>query len=201
MENKTADIIRNFGMANQMAEVALDRVEKKFNINLGRLKKDIDAVSETYVDFEKDIKRKAAEMAQHYELFYCLEVSIRKLITQRLQENYKADWWSAKKADGKDVVPQAVRDYAKQSQDSELVQAITLRSDDLIDYITFGHLGDIIVSNWDIFGDMFTKKEAVQRVLRLLNTLRGPIAHCCPLAEHEVARLRMTVLDWFQIMS
>ncbi|MFN7401916.1 MAG: Swt1 family HEPN domain-containing protein [Alphaproteobacteria bacterium] len=201
MQDKTSDIIRNFGMANQMAEVALDRIEKKYNIDLGRVKKSIDSVSETYVDFEKDIRKEAAEMAQHYELFYCLEVSIRKLISQRLQENYGVDWWNAKKAEGKDVVPQTVREYAKQSQETELTQAITLRSDDLIDYISFGHLADIIVSNWDIFGDMFTKREAVQRVLKLLNTLRGPIAHCCPLADHEIARLRLTVIDWFQIMS
>jgi len=135
------------------------------------------------------------------QLFYCLDGSIRKLISQRLQENYGVDWWNAKKAEGKDVVPQTVREYAKQSQETELTQAITLRSDDLIDYISFGHLADIIVSNWDIFGDMFTKREAVQRVLKLLNTLRGPIAHCCPLADHEIARLRLTVIDWFQIMS
>ncbi|MGK2958169.1 MAG: Swt1 family HEPN domain-containing protein [Acidimicrobiales bacterium] len=201
MQDKTSDIIRNFGMANQMAEVALDRIEKKYNIDLGRVRKSIDSVSETYVDFEKDIRKEAAEMAQHYELFYCLEVSIRKLINQRLQENYGVEWWNAKKADGNDVVPQAVRDYATLSKESELAQAITLRSDDLIDYISFGHLASIIVSNWDIFGDMFTKKEAVQRVLKLLNTLRSPIAHCCPLADHEIARLRLTVLDWFQIMS
>lgn len=201
MQDKIADVIRNFGMANQMAEVALDKVEQKHNIDLGRPKRQIDTVSETYVDFEKDIRKEAAEMAQHYELFYCLEVSIRKLISQRLHETHKVDWWDAKKSDGKDVIPQAIRDSAKRMQENELTQAITVRSDDLIDYTTFGELGDIIVSNWEIFGDMFTKKEAVQRVLRLLNTLRGPIAHCCPLADHEIARLRITVLDWFKIMS
>lgn len=197
---KTDDIIRNFGMANQMVEVALDRVEKKYNLDLGRPQKEFTS-SESILDIEHDVKVEAAEMAKHYELFYCLEVSIRKLINQRLTENFGVDWWNSKKPDNKDVVPQAIRETAKKNQDNELSQGITVRSDKLIDYTTFGELGGIIVSNWEIFGDMFTKREAVQRVLRLLNTLRGPIAHCCPLAEHEVARLRLTVQDWFKIMS
>lgn len=201
MQNRVSDIIRNFGMANQMAEVALDRVEKKYSIDLGRPQKGKDFAKDSIVDIERDVRIEAAEMAQHYELFYCLEVSIRKLISQRLFENFKTDWWNSKKADGKDVVPQTIRESAKKNQDNELSQGITVRSENLIDYTTFGELADIIVSNWEIFGDMFTKKEAVQKVLRLLNTLRGPIAHCCPLAEHEVSRLHLTVQDWFKIMS
>lgn len=201
MKNKTLDIIRNFGMSNQMAEVALDRVEKKFQLDLGRPKKDVVSSTESLIDIEQDVKSEAADMAKHYELFYCLEVSIRKLISQRLEETHGADWWQNKKPDSKEIIPQAIKDGAKKLRDNELAQAITVRSDKLIDYTSFGELADIIVSNWEIFGDMFTKREAVQRVLRLLNTLRGPIAHCCPLADHEVSRLHLTVQDWFKIMS
>jgi hypothetical protein len=32
-----------------------------------------------------------------------------------------------------------------------------------------------------------------------LNMLRGPIAHCSPLAEDEVLRLQLTVRDWFRL--
>ena len=34
-----------------------------------------------------------------------------------------------------------------------------------------------------------------------LNMLRGPIAHCCPLADDEVLRLQLTVKDWFRLME
>ncbi len=34
-----------------------------------------------------------------------------------------------------------------------------------------------------------------------LNMLRAPIAHCCPLAEDEIVRLRLTVKDWFRLME
>ena len=203
MQDWVSDVIRNFGMANLMAEVALDRVEQRFAIELGRAKKK--AAGEKYpnvlVDIEAAVRAEANEMAKHYELFYCLEQSIRKLIAQRLSENFGARWWDGKKADERDVVPQAIKESARKNRENEISQAITARSEKLIDYTTFGELADIIVSNWEIFGDMFTKRDAVQRVLRLLNTLRGPIAHCCPLADHEVARLHITVQDWFKIMS
>jgi hypothetical protein len=29
----------------------------------------------------------------------------------------------------------------------------------------------------------------------------GPIAHCAPLAEDEVVRLRLSVRDWFRLMQ
>lgn len=34
-----------------------------------------------------------------------------------------------------------------------------------------------------------------------LNTLRGAVAHCTPLAEDEVLRLRLSVRDWFRLME
>jgi hypothetical protein len=38
-------------------------------------------------------------------------------------------------------------------------------------------------------------------VMSRLNTLRGPVAHCTPLAEDEVLRLRLSVRDWFRLME
>ena len=78
---------------------------------------------------------------------------------------------------------------------------MTLRSDDLIDYTTFGELGDIIRANEPIFGDTFKDLKAVSKVMFNLNTLRGPIAHCSPLAEDEVLRLQLSMWDWFRLMS
>lgn len=203
MQKNIADIIRNFGMANQMAEVALDRIEQKYSIELGRPKKSEVEGKKNYFDFDNDILKEATEMAQHYQIFYCLEVSIRKLVSQRLQETHGNDWWNAKRLDdnNKDVVAQAIRESAKKSQDNESIQCMTLRSSNLIDYTTFGELSEIIVSNWNIFGDMFTKKEAVQNVIKRLNTLRNPIAHFSLLAEDEVLRLKLAIKDWFRIMS
>ncbi len=63
----------------------------------------------------------------------------------------------------------------------------------------FGQLSGIISANWDVFGAVFSSAKAAERVMSALNTLRGPIAHCSPLAEDEVVRLRLTVADWFRL--
>src|SRR5687767_13044783 len=46
------------------------------------------------------------------------------------------------------------------------------------DFTTFGELGEIIKTNWDLFGSVFSSPKAVERVMANLNTLRGPVAHC-----------------------
>ena len=78
---------------------------------------------------------------------------------------------------------------------------MTLRSSEVIDYTTFGELGEIIQHNWDVFGDTFKNKSALRKVLNGLNLLRAPIAHCAPLAEDEVERLHLALRDWFRLMG
>ena len=78
---------------------------------------------------------------------------------------------------------------------------MTRRSTDELDYSTFGELTVIITSNWDIFGGSLSSRSAVTKVMASLNSLRGPVAHCSPLAEDEVVRLQLAVRDWFRLME
>lgn len=75
------------------------------------------------------------------------------------------------------------------------------RSQNELDYTTFGELAVIITSNWSLFGSIFNSKRALEKVFASLNALRNPIAHCCPVAEDEELRLRLTVRDWFRLME
>ena len=83
----------------------------------------------------------------------------------------------------------------------EVESGMTQRSDRLIDYTNFGELSVIITSNWDLFKPVLTNPRAVTRVMNNLNLLRGPIAHCCPISEDEIERLRLSVKDWFRTMG
>jgi hypothetical protein len=71
----------------------------------------------------------------------------------------------------------------------------------LIDYTTFGQLSGIITLNWELFEPILTSRRAVERVMASLNLVRGPIAHCCPIAEDEIERLRLAVKDWFRMLG
>jgi hypothetical protein len=39
------------------------------------------------------------------------------------------------------------------------------------------------------------------KVIAVLNVLRGPIAHCTALAPDEIIRLRLAMADWFRLMG
>lgn len=134
-------------------------------------------------------------MSAHYELFYCLEKSIRQLITDVFEATGDPDWW-------KNLIPEEVRKNVNKSIKREKEAAVTPRSTSEIDYTTFGELSEIIKTNWSLFGGVvFNDVKAVQKVMGNLNSLRNPIAHCSPLAEDEVLRLDLSLRDWFRMME
>jgi Swt1-like HEPN len=196
MMSRTDDYIRSFGMSGFLITEELNALEQRFHLELGH---NPGAVAqnpvEYYPQFELAVRAEAGEMARHYELFYCLEQSIRKLISETLQESAGANWWNSGK------IPPAIVEDVKDRQQKETDSGVTRRSDAAIDYTTFGELSVIITSNWDLFGTIFTSRRAVEKVMSSLNLLRGPIAHCCPLSEDEVDRLRLTVKDWFRMIG
>lgn len=190
------DRLKLFALANQLVEHDLDRVEREFAIDLRRQHKQVlDSDEDYYPQIEQAFRSEAAAMAPHYEVFYSLEKAIRRLISDSLESDDGPNWWA-----GHRVSPDLQKEVAKRQQ-REIDSGTTPRSSDPIDFTTFGELGEIIKQNWDVFGALFTSVKAVEKVMSSLNTLRGPIAHCSPLAEDEVLRLRLAVRDWFRLME
>ena len=188
------DKIKLFHLSTQMVERDLDFVEKAQKIDLQRDEIDVKD-EEFYPQFDYAIRHEAAQMAKYYEVFYSLETSIRSLIKETLAEKHGANWW-----DLADVVPEPIKNEVKLNMQRELDQAVAPRSNDEIDYTTFGQLGDIVRHRWEDF-TIFNSKKAFNKVMTSLNVLRGPIAHCCPLPKSEIVRLGTTVEDWFRLMS
>ena len=186
--------IKLFVISNQLAERELDRVEEQHDLMLGRDHQRVIGDEDYYPQIERAIRSEAASMAPHYEVFYSLERTIRSLVVDSLRSADGDQWWENR-------VPEDVRIEAEQSQKRESDSGVTPRSDSLIDYTNFGDLGKIISKNWDLFDQTFTSQKAVGRIMWNLNTLRGPIAHCSPLAEDEIVRLRLSVRDWYRIQS
>jgi hypothetical protein len=192
---KTDDYIRSFGMSGLIITEELKGLEQKFNIELGHLPRASQQdATEYYPQFEQAVRHEAAQMAQHYELFYCLEQAIRKIIIETLEEAEGANWWDTK-------VQQKIRDDVKELQQKEIDAGITRRSERAIDYTTFGQLSGVITGNWALFATIFKSQRAVEKVMASLNLLRGPIAHCCPLSEDETDRLHLAVKDYFRMLG
>jgi hypothetical protein len=191
-----ADSLKLFALANQLVEHDLDRVEREYELDLRRQHKQVlDSDEDYYPQIEQQFRSEAAAMAPHYEVFYSLEKAIRRLLSDSLEAEEGAAWWSSAR-----ISPELQKEVSKRQQ-REIDSGTTPRSTDPIDFTTFGELGEIIKQNWDVFGALFTSVKAVEKVMSSLNTLRGPIAHCSPLAEDEVLRLRLAVRDWFRLME
>lgn len=193
---KVYDLIKVFGMSNQLLENGLDQVEARFAIDLGRDYSRIIEKDRTYYpQFDEEVRRDAAKMGEHYEIFYCLERSIRSLISETLEAEGGPNWWDTAR------INPALKQEVEKRKKKEIDSGTTPRSTEPIDFTTFGELGEIIKTNWDIFGSIFNSVKAVEKVMTNLNTLRGPIAHCGLLAEDEVLRLQLSVRDWFRLME
>lgn len=196
MNSNVLNHIRSFGMSGYLVSDELKGVEQEFGIELGHLKSQtVQDETHYYPQFEQSVRAEATRMSKHYELFYCLETSIRKLLADTLSDAEGAHWWGSER-----ITPNIRTEVANRTR-REIDSGVTRRSDDPIDYTTFGELSGIITKNWDIFGTIFNSRRAVERVMSSLNLLRGPIAHCCPITEDEVDRLYLTVKDWFRTMA
>jgi hypothetical protein len=197
MPNRPDGVIRAFGMTGLQISSSMSRIEKQFGIELSH---DVTATrnrkAAEYDQFEYAMRMQAARMSEFYEVFYCLENSIRKLVADILVEADGADWWIGNRVDEK-----RIREPAEGRRKKEIDSGITPRSEHLIDYTTFGELSQLITDNWELFDPVFQSKTAVSNVSNQLNLLRGPIAHCNPTDELEQERLNLAVRTWFKIMS
>jgi hypothetical protein len=193
--NKTVHSLKHFGMTSRLIEHELDQIETQFSIDLKRGHRNtIDVDQSYYPQIEQDIRAEAASMAPHYEMFYSLEKTVRRLVVDTLS-TADPSWWVSVR------IPANLRKEVEDRKKREIDSGITPRSDEPIDFCTFGELGEIIKTNWDLFAPTFSSIKAVERVMANLNTLRGPIAHCSPLAPDEIVRLQLTVKDWFRLMD
>lgn len=188
-------LVKEFWTTNQLLESDLDRVERDLQLDLNRLPSSDPAEDDYFLQFDESVRIEAARMSKQYRVFYCLEKTIRAFIHEALEQEDGANWWDSGR------IPQKVHDEVKNRIQREIDSGVTIRSDNPIDFTTFGELGELIKTNWDIFGGIFDSVRAVEKVLANLNVLRGPIAHCSPLAEDEVLRLELSLRDWFRLME
>ncbi len=188
------DTVELFLLKCASVKLAVDAANP--NPNVSRSIADEDAsVKASVSQFSADVRDNALMMAEHYKLFYMLENDIRRLIDDTLAEhNQGPDWWDS-------YAPDSAKAEYKSNLQREQEAGFTPRSDNPLDYLTFGQLGDIIRANYALFGGILSNQKAMGRVMFSLNNLRGPIAHCGILAEDEVDRLKLTVKDWFRLLE
>jgi energy-converting hydrogenase A subunit M len=188
-----SDDIKLFGMHNLLLETELMKLEDG-GIQIEHQKTILKAEIVDVDLFESDILQEARKMADFYALYYSLENSIRRLISERLSEKHGVNWW-------KDKVPDGVQKEVEKKQRDEKDTAMSIRSDDPLDYTNFGELIDIFNANWSDFSDTLRSPKAMQTILSQFNKIRNVVAHSCALNVDEITRFKLLVKDWFRIQS
>ena len=187
--------VKLFCLANSLAENQLDKVEAQLGTDLGRQEQVETKEKEFYLQFEAEFRNEAKTMSKHYEVFYCLEKSIRRQVMLLMKEKYGENWWA-------DRIDEETKKNVEKNIQRDEDSGFTIRSEEKIDYTTFGELTQIVTRNWEAFENLFKRgQRAFSKIMTNLNQLRGPIAHCSPFAEDEVVRLELTVKDWFRLME
>lgn len=125
MASRPDGIVRAFGMSGLQISSDLARVEREFGIELGHdAKGPKGRKTADYEQFEAALRVEAARMSEFYEIFYCLENSIRKLVSDTLVKSDGVDWWNGIRVDEKRIrEPAAGR--RKKSSIAELRLALT----------------------------------------------------------------------------
>ena len=135
--------LKLFQVSNQLLENDLDAIEHRFCISLGRgIMKDTEFDTEYYPQIDASIRQEAQEMSASYEVFYSLEKAIRSFIEDSFEAAGIVDWWN------EECVPERVKQETESRIEREIDSGVTPRSDNPIDYTTFGELGEIIKHNW-----------------------------------------------------
>ena len=94
-----------------------------------------------YPQFDDAIREEAFKMGYYYQIFYCLERSMRKLIAETIESTEGQNWWNNAH------VPENIIINVDLNMKKERDSGFSRRSEDEIDYTNFGQLGEIIKKN------------------------------------------------------
>ncbi len=167
-----------------------DLEEEGISVRSGGDEVSVDRIEES--NFSPRVVFDAKKMASIYVVFFCLENSVRELITDRLAERHGVDWWDLK-------VPKKIRDAVnKLKAKEEKNKYHTQRAMSEIGYTMFGNLEQIIISNWDDFSDLFPAQSWISSRFTDMEMSRNIIMHTGKLPEIEIDRIESIARDWIR---
>lgn len=147
-------------------------------------------LDETLDPFSVDLRNEGLRMTRLYALLYCFENSVRSLIRERLEESHGRSWWP-------DKAPKKIKDAAESRQkEARSTSWLEGQKQDVLGFVEFGHLADLITNNWDDFADLVPTQHWLKQRFDELEKARNFIAHNRLLQPGEFQRVEMYIADW-----
>ena len=152
-------------------------------------------LAETLDPFGVNIRNEALRMMRLYALIYCFENSVRNLLSERLQEKHGAGWWD------KMVANNIKKNAESRQKDAKENSWLEGEKQEVLGFVNFGQLADIITANWDDFSDLIPSQHWLKQRFNELEKTRNFIAHNRVLQPTEFQRVEMYVADWNRLVG
>lgn len=160
-------------------------------IGLDRAEQEEALLLEALSQFGIQRRNDALEMARLYAVLHAFENEIRHLFKDTLDENADADWWAG------DAIPKKVREKAEGRRKTALADSwLEGAKDENLEYVDFGDLSQIIITNWDCFKDIIPSQSWLNQRMVELEKARNFVAHNRMLLPNEFQRIYMYISDW-----
>lgn len=139
-------------------------------------------------------RNNALEMARLFAVLFCFENEIRDFIREALNEKEGHDW--------QDKLPAKIKEHAESRRKIALKDSwLEGEKSDLLGFIDFGHLAQIIIAKWEFFKDVVPTQHWLNQRMEELEKARNFIAHNRMLLPSEFQRLYMYIADWNRVIG
>ncbi|GGH04283.1 Swt1 family HEPN domain-containing protein [Silvibacterium dinghuense] len=139
-------------------------------------------------------RNNALEMARLFAVLFCFENEIRDFIREALAEKEGLDWV--------EKLPPKIKEHAESRRESALKDSwLEGEKSDLLGFVDFGQLAQIIVAKWEIFKDVIPTQHWLKQRMDELEKCRNFIAHNRMLLPSEFQRIYMYIADWNRVIG
>lgn len=151
-------------------------------------------LSEALTPFSVTRRNQALEMGRLYTVLHCFENEIRSLIRETLEEHEGADW--------AEKLPPKIKQFAEKRQKDAITDSwLEGEKSDLLGFVDFGHLSQIIIANWALFEAIVPSQHWLKQRMDELEKARNFIAHHRTLLPSEFQRIYMYIADWNRVIG
>lgn len=139
-------------------------------------------------------RNNALEMARLFAVLFCFENEIRDFIREALVEKEGLDWV--------DKLPPKIKEHGESRRDTALKDSwLEGEKSDLLGFVDFGHLAQIIIAKWEFFKDVIPTQHWLKQRMDELEKCRNFIAHNRMLLPSEFQRIYMYISDWNRVIG
>lgn len=187
--------VRDFLFRGLMFEAEAERFRRAgIQIGANSTEAEENLLREALAPFSVPRRNNALEMARLYALLYCFENEIRDFIRGALEEKEGIDWLNK--------LPPKIKEHAESRRDTALKDSwLEGEKADLLGFVDFGQLAQIIIAKWDYFKDILPTQHWLKQRMDELEKARNFIAHNRMLLPGEFQRLYMYIADWNRVIG